>query len=222
MTSPATPIDEQTSGGVDGRLDAPPEFAGDLARLPMHAFGPRSLTWWGQAGIIAIEGTAFVLAGGAYFFLMAQESRWPAVDRPPGLTWSTLLLVLLVVSEIPNVRLKRAAEREDLPAVRVNLLVMVAIGALLLVVRALEFTTLNVRWDTNAYGSIVWAILVLHTTHLVTDFYDSCVLAALMYTEHGRAGRRFVDVSENALYWHFVVFTWLPLYAIVYLVTRLP
>jgi cytochrome c oxidase subunit I+III len=33
-------------------------------------------------------------------------------------------------------------------------------------------------------------------------------------------GRRFVDVSENAVYWLFVVFSWLPVYAVIYGVPR--
>ena len=41
-----------------------------------------------------------------------------------------------------------------------------------------------------------------------------------MFTRHGR-GKRFVDVSENAFYWYFVVLAWLPIYAVVYLVPRL-
>jgi cytochrome c oxidase subunit I+III len=35
-------------------------------------------------------------------------------------------------------------------------------------------------------------------------------------------GKRFVDVSENALYWWFVVLTWLPIYATLYLAPRMP
>jgi cytochrome c oxidase subunit III len=34
-------------------------------------------------------------------------------------------------------------------------------------------------------------------------------------------GRRYVDVSENARYWYFVVLSWLPIYAVVYLAPRL-
>ena len=34
----------------------------------------------------------------------------------------------------------------------------------------------HVRWDDNAYGSILWLILGLHTTHLITDFADTVVL----------------------------------------------
>ena len=43
---------------------------------------------------------------------------------------------------------------------------------------AFEFNTLNVLWYDNAYGSIIWALLVLHTTHIVTDWVDTVVLAA--------------------------------------------
>ena len=42
-------------------------------------------------------------------------------------------------------------------------------------------------WDQNAYGSIVWVLLGLHTTHLLTDVGDTLVLTALMFTRHGHA-----------------------------------
>jgi hypothetical protein len=34
-------------------------------------------------------------------------------------------------------------------------------------------------------------------------------------------GRRFVDTSENALYWHFIVISWVFVYAVIYWVPRL-
>ena len=33
--------------------------------------------------------------------------------------------------------------------------------------------------------------------------------------------KRFVDVSENSLYWYFVVLAWLPIYAVIYIAPRL-
>jgi heme/copper-type cytochrome/quinol oxidase subunit 3 len=33
-------------------------------------------------------------------------------------------------------------------------------------------------------------------------------------------GKRFVDVSENAMYWYFVVLSWLPIYAVAYWAPR--
>lgn len=196
-------------------------FVGDASTLPDYGFGHRSTTWWGVCGFIAIEATGFALAFAAYFFLMAQERQWPASTIPPDLLWGTLTLVLLLVSEIPNVVLKRAAERLDLKAVRFWLIVMSLIVLPIFVTRAFEYDHLNVGWDRSAYGSITWALLVLHTFHLVTDWVDTLVLAALMHTDHGKKGRRFVDTSENALYWHFIAISWVLVYIVIYWVPRL-
>jgi cytochrome c oxidase subunit 3 len=92
---------------------------------------------------------------------------------------------------------------------------------LLLIIRGFEFNSLNVLWYDNAYGSIVWALLLLHTTHILTDWGDTLVLALLMHTRHGIAGRRFTDVSENSLYWRFVWIAWLPIYFLIYWLPRL-
>lgn len=90
-----------------------------------------------------------------------------------------------------------------------------------LVLRAFEFPALHVKWDSNAYGSITWILLGLHTTHLITDLIETIVLAALMFTRHGHNNRRIGDVQDNGLYWYFVVATWLPIYAILYWGPRL-
>jgi heme/copper-type cytochrome/quinol oxidase subunit 3 len=66
---------------------------------------------------------------------------------------------------------------------------------------------------------VVWTLLGLHTLHLVTDAYDTMVLNVLMFTGP-LEGKRFTDVSENALYWYFVVVSWLPIYAVLYWAPR--
>lgn len=202
-------------------MSKPVDFTSDLAHLPSHAFGHRSLTWWGTIGFMVIEGTAFALAIAAYFFLMSHEELWPPPPfDPPALLAGAIFTVIMLASEIPNTMVKRAAEAGKLREVRVLLPVMVGIGVLLFVVRGFEFSSLNVLWYDNAYGSIMWALLVLHTAHVLTDWIDTLVLAGLMHTKHGIEGRRFVDVSENAMYWRFVWLCWLPIYLLIYWVPR--
>ena len=202
-------------------MDRQVHFTGDLADLPTHAFGHRSLTWWGTIGFMVIEGTAFALAIAAYFLLMSQEQDWPPPPfDAPDLIAGTLFTLVMLASEIPNTIVKRAAEHGQLRKVRKLLLLMVGIGVVLFAIRAFEFASTNVWWYDNAYGSIVWALLVLHTTHVLTDWVDTCVLAGLMHTRHGIEGRRFVDVSENAMYWRFVWLAWLPIYLLIYWVPR--
>jgi cytochrome c oxidase subunit 3 len=197
-------------------------FTDDMSDLPTHKFGPSSLTWWGIIGFMVIEGAAFGLAFAAYFFLMGHEQGWPPEGRAaPGLLAGTLFTVLILLSEIPNTAIKKAANAHDIDKVRALMPWIVAIGAVLLIIRGFEFNSLNVRWTDNAYGSIIWALLLLHTTHILTDWVDTVVLAALMRTPVGLEGRRFVDVDENSLYWRYVWLLWLPIYLMIYWVPRL-
>ena len=198
-----------------------PLFSEDVAELKTHAFGHRSLTWWGVVAFFLIEGTAFALAIVSYFFIMNLEQGWPPASiPPPDVTAGTLFTLLLLLSEIPNTMLKHAAEKGELRKVRRLLLLMVGAAAAMLVLRGFEFASLNVWWTDNAYGSILWALLALHLVHFITDWIETAVLAGLMHTRHGQEGRRFVDVAENAMYWRFVWLTWLPIYIMIYWLPR--
>ena len=199
-----------------------PRFTDDVAALPTHKFGPSSLTWWGIIGFMIIEGVFFALAFASYFFLMGHEQGWPPEGRQaPNLLWGTLFLVVILISEIPNSMIKKAAKERDVSTIRALMPVIIGIGGVLLIIRGLEFNNLNCRWTDDAYSSIVWAILFLHTTHIMTDWGDTIVLWALMMTDVGWEGRRLVDTDENCLYWRYVWLLWIPVYLLVYWVPRL-
>jgi heme/copper-type cytochrome/quinol oxidase subunit 3 len=191
----------------------------DVSGLPTYAFGYRMTTWWGTLGFCAIEGAGFALGVGAYLYLATVNPHWPLAAAPPDHWPGTIVLVLLLVSSIPNAILTRRARDENLAKVRLLLIVMCAFGIVLVGVRFYEFWSLNVRWDQNAYGSIIWLLLALHATHIVTDLGDTLVLTALMFTRHGH-GKRFCDVEENAFYWYFVIAAWVPLYLLIYWMPR--
>lgn len=187
----------------------------DVSTLPTFAFGTRSPMWWGTLGMIVVEGMVFALTIMTYFYLRSRSPTWPQQAPPPDLLWGSINAALMVASGIPNWWTKRAAEQLDLRRVRIGMAVCVAFGVACLLVRIGEFATLNVRWDTNAYGSVVWMLMGLHTMHLLTDTWDSAVLAVLKWTGP-LEGKRFVDVAENAGYWYFVVISWLAVYAVVF------
>jgi cytochrome c oxidase subunit III len=191
----------------------------DVSRLPDYAFGHQGLIWWGTVSFMVIEGSMLVMVLVAYYFLRTRVPEWPPSAPLPDLTFGTIGTVLLLVSTIPNQMVKSAAEQLDLKRVRMLMPVLLAFAAAAIVLRAFEFPALGASWDWNAYSSITWLILGLHTTHLVTDFADSVVLTALVFTGHTEP-KRMVDVSENALYWYFVVFSWIPVYLTIYLAPR--
>jgi heme/copper-type cytochrome/quinol oxidase subunit 3 len=199
-----------------------PRFTDDLSGLPAFKFGPSSLTWWGIVGFMVIEGVSFAMTFAVYFFLMSHEQGWPPEGRAaPDVLAGTLFTILILLSEIPNTAIKKAAEARDVATVRRLLPVMVGVGAVLLIIRGFEFNSLNCRWYDNAYASIVWAILLLHAAHLATDWIDTIVLWALMRTDLAYEGRRLVDTDENSLYWRYVWLLWLPIYLLIYWVPRL-
>jgi heme/copper-type cytochrome/quinol oxidase subunit 3 len=193
----------------------------DLTKLPPHGLGTASLTWWGTLAFMLIEGTGFALSIVVYLYLMSLAPHWPLNAPPPDLLPGSALTVLLVASLFPNILVARWAKAQDLRKVRVGLIVMSLLGIAPLIVRVFEFPAIHINWDQNAYGSIVWVMLGLHTTHILTDLIDTLVLMALMFSRHGDNPRRYGDISDNAMYWNFVVATWLPMYLCLYWVPRL-
>jgi cytochrome c oxidase subunit I+III len=187
----------------------------DVAALPDHAFGHKGLIWWGTVSFMVIEGSMFIMVLVAYFVLRTRVDQWPPSLPYPDPTLGTINMIVLLASALPNHMAKRAAEAYDLRRVRLLMPIMLVFGLAFVSIRVFEFGSLNCRWDDNAYASIVWFIMGLHSIHLATDVADTAVLTALMFTSHVEP-RRFVDVNENALYWDFVVLSWIPVYLVIY------
>lgn len=194
---------------------------GDLSVFPASATGARNITWWGNLGFMLIEGMAFLLAAACYFYLMGRSKVWPpSGDAVPDLFWSSTFTVLLLLSEIPNLILLQKAKRKEASPVRWLALLMVALGLALVAVRAAEFGHLNVSWQQDAYGSVVWMLLLLHTIHIITELGETGVQMVWLFT-HEIGENQFADVEDDANYWSFVTATWLPIYGIIYWLPRL-
>jgi cytochrome c oxidase subunit 3 len=111
------------------------------------------------------------------------------------------------------------ATKLDLRGVRILLTVMSLVSVVCLLLRWFEFPSLNCMWYDNAYASVTWVLLGMHTVHLVTDAFDTWILNILMFTGPIQ-GKRFMDTAENADYWNFVVLTWIPIYLVLYWAPR--
>lgn len=199
--------------------DRAERIRGDLSALPVAGFGRHDLWFWAGGWFMLIEGAGFALACATYIFLMNNAPHWPLDERPPDLLWGTLQTLLLVGSLWPTWILSKASKRRDLAATQLWGVVVAVLNGLALVIRAFEFPHLNAHWDLNAYGSIVLCLMLLHTTHLVTDFIDTGVLTVWLFT-HPVPTERFSDVDDDCVYWAFVVACWLPIYVLVYLAPR--
>ncbi|RVB40104.1 cytochrome C oxidase subunit III, partial [Mesorhizobium sp. M7A.F.Ca.CA.001.06.1.1] len=118
--------------------------AADLSGLPTFGHGPRSPTWWGTLGFMALEGTGFALAAGAYLYLAQSWPDWPLSAPRPNHWPGTIVTILFIVSLVPNHILHRYAKQCSMVPVRIGLMVMSLLGIAPLVVCWFEFPALNI------------------------------------------------------------------------------
>ena len=192
----------------------------DASGLPETGFGTASPVWWGTLGFMCIEGTSLALCAATYLYLSRRVDSWPPAGTSlPDLVAPTVFLILALASVLLAAGIERSAKRKDERALRRLLLYGVAAETILLAVRAFEFYAINTRWDTTAYGSIVWVTLGFHTTLLLFDLLETGGFA-LLFHRGPVEDKHFADAADTATYWYFVVIAWIPLYALLYLYPR--
>jgi heme/copper-type cytochrome/quinol oxidase subunit 3 len=101
-----------------------------------------------------------------------------------------------------------------------GLLICLLIGLAAIVLRSFEFGAVKFRWDSNAYGSIVWFILGMHMLHLITLTCETLLLTGWAFMREFDMKHR-VDITALAIYWYWVVGIWMVLYAVVYFAPRI-
>jgi heme/copper-type cytochrome/quinol oxidase subunit 3 len=192
----------------------------DVSGLPDVTYGHRNLVWWGTVGFMVIEGTTLAMCAATYLYLRRNFAMLPpARIPPPGLGLATLEVALMLVSFLPVALLSRAAGRKDLPASRMWMLVAIALNLAFVALRWFELGDLHVRWDLNAYGSSAWLVLIVHGTLLVAEVGELAVFSLIAWTGRWEE-KHFPDASDLAMYWYFMCLSWLPLYAMVFLLPR--
>lgn len=193
-----------------------PRVSIDVSDLPSVTFGPKSLLWWGTLGFIVIEGFTIVLSVSAYLYLHINTYDWPPAPIPPPdllvPTVNTLLVLLLMVPMRAAQKAARAFQRRRVVK---WLFVTAVLSVGVTVLRWFELSALNVRWDSNAYGSAAWAVVLLHGTLLAFDLVETATLALLFALGHAQR-KHYSDIDDAALYQYYLSLVWIPLYLIIY------
>jgi heme/copper-type cytochrome/quinol oxidase subunit 3 len=188
----------------------------DVSHLPSLEFGPRSLLWWGTIGFMVIEGFTLLLAAASYLYLRINQYSWPpSPTPPPDLLFPTINVVLLLLLMVPMHGVGKAAKRFDKRGVVKGLVITTGLSVFAVGLRGLELASLNVRWDTNAYGSAAWAVVIAHGTLIAFDLIETASLTVLFYIGHAQR-KHYSDAADAALYQYFLSLSWIPLYLIIY------
>jgi heme/copper-type cytochrome/quinol oxidase subunit 3 len=171
-------------------------------------------------GLILIEAMILAIGIVSYFYLRTLAPVWPPPPTAlPDLLLPTVNTLLLLVSVIPMYWVDRSARRKERRAVQIGLVLCVALGLGLSVLRGFEFGAVHTRWDSHAYGSVVWTLLGLHTFDLVAEVLETLLLMVFALTGP-MTDHLFLDISDSAPFWYFVAAIWVPIYAVLYVVPR--
>ena len=95
-----------------------------------------------------------------------------------------------------------------------------AFGFAIVGLRAWELlVSLNVKWDTNAYGSVQWLVLGSHATLLAVELIEIVGMALIFWLAPVEE-KHMSDVTDMVFYWYFMVLSWLPLYVLCFWLPR--
>ena len=189
----------------------------DVSHLKPYDISNQSPLWWGQLMIVFIEGTMFAILIAAYFYTRLRMDVWPPPgDQFPHLTLPTVGLILLVLSCLGSYWASEAAKKDDSAGMMLGLLFNLVLAGIALVLRIIEWHSLNFNWQTDVQGSYVWAFLGLHTFDYIGDLVFTAVLIVLLLI--GRYGpKQRLGVHVDSIVWYFLVGIWIPIYVVIYL-----
>ena len=195
----------------------PPERATvDVSEMPDVVFGYRGTVWWGTMLFALIESSTVLISLFSYFYLRRHFDAWPPPRIvPPNLEIGTASMAVLALSLIPAWIMGKHASEMNLPKVRIWKVVLSIFSVAIVVLRVLELGNLNTRWDETAYGSVVWAVIGVHTTLLVVDVFESWAETWLAYRGPVET-KHLSDFEDGAFYWWFTVLMWVPAYLTLY------
>lgn len=195
---------------VDARSVTPEE-------VPLAINGRRSTLWLGMAFILVIEFTVFSSLIASYFYLKYFASEWPVGGiEEPSVLLPTIGTVLLLLSSAPIHWGDTGMRQGNRRRMQVGLALGFALAVAFLGLKLYEYSGVDYRWSTNAYGSIVWTIIGFHSAHVTALLLKTVVVLAASSRGYFSSDRN-IGVQINGIYWHFVVVIWVPLYATLYL-----
>jgi heme/copper-type cytochrome/quinol oxidase subunit 3 len=189
----------------------------DVSGLPAHAFGQRDPLWWGVILLVAIEGSMLALLALSYFYVRDRTTPFPPAFVAPRIAWiATIELIVWIASAAPTWWAGRAAIAGDLRRMRLHLVLATALGVVAVVLRWYEVHLLPFRWDSHAYGSMVWALLGLQWVHGLTGIGENVLYIALLMAGPVEDKHR-VDIEVSTPLWYFVIAGAALVWAVVFL-----
>lgn len=172
-----------------------------MITLPKHTLGPKNIIWWGMVGLITIE--TVVVSGliGMYFYLKLHNPAWPpeGIDNP-DLMLPIINTLILLASGVAMRIADNGGKNEQRGKLLGGQAAALALAAIFLALKWIEYSGYDYDWSTHAYGSVTYAITIFHAGHVVSVVLKGLVVFAMaargMFTRERR-----LALEVNGLYW---------------------
>jgi cytochrome c oxidase subunit III len=199
-----------------------PAYAIDVSRLPVFATGSRAPLWWGMIFLVFIEAVVFATFISTYFYFRFLSPYWPpAGEKLPELLLPTLNSLVLIGSSVAIYYADTGISKHgDVRRLKIGVAIAILLSMLFVALKVVEYYDSDYFWDSHAYGSIVWTIVVFHSSHVASVTLKGIVVLVLAFRGHFTKYRH-LGVKINGIYWHFVVLIWIPLFITIYLTPRI-
>ena len=185
-----------------------------------HKPGGISSSLLGMVLFIASEVMFFGGLFGAYFTIRSAATQWPPPDTPHlSAPYAAILTTILVSSSVTMQFGVWAIRKNEQRKLVLWLAVSLFLGAIFLVMQALEYANLieeGLTLSSGVYGSTFYTLTGFHGAHVAGG--AAFILIVLLRARSGQFTARYHDTVEMAsYYWHFVDVVWLGLFSTIYL-----
>lgn len=187
---------------------------------PNEVSGSASIGWWGTILLIANETILFIVLLSVYFYLRANSLQWLPVDASiPDVILpiiaTTILLISSVFAQMSLQTLQNALQGRS----TLFLLSSLACGAVFIAIQIYATSSLSLFPPENAYESLFLLIIAIHLVHVLIGLIAMTFVN--MWVATGSVTSIHRGYLQNVvLYWHFIVFIWLIIFAVLYLSIR--
>jgi cytochrome c oxidase subunit III len=184
--------------------------------LDVGPVGRRGLGWWAVGTLVATEAALFAYLLFSYFYTGAVAPRGWVLEPHPVLKLALPNTILLLCSSLVAWYGERGVLTRKHGQALIGFGGAFLMACLFAAVQVLEWKSKPFSIGTSSYGSLFFVTTGFHMAHVVVGI---AVLAAIfIWTALDYfSPRRSLSVSAGVLYWHFVDFVWLFVFASFYI-----
>ena len=175
--------------------------------VPLYISGPSSVGWWAMLITMLADITAFVSIVFGYFFYWTLHKDFPPASIPgPGVIWPVAGLLASLFAWALTLR-SRTWNRQERPGMFYAGMGIAVLSAVFGVYALLEGPSqAAMDPEEHVYPALVWLLAIWSAFHVAVGIVMQLYCIARRYA--GRMTSRYdIDISNVALYWHFVAIT---------------